>query len=246
MLLKANLHLHTREDKIEGFAIQYSIYEAIDRAAAYGFSVLALTGHQKCLFREEYGVYAANRKIKLIPGVELFLRSSWRRNDVLVLNCQPDIEKIKNLPDLRAYKNEHPEIFVIAPHPFYGLFSSLGGHNLQANLDIFDAIEHSWYYSAWFNPNRPASTAARAAGKPLIATSDSHTLRFLNDDYITIDAASWDCPDLFAALRANRFSLSTREKNGFELLWLARHEWALIKGYVRQTAARWPNFFQHE
>jgi len=68
MLLKADFHIHTREDPHD--FIRYTAVELLAEAARQGFEVLALTCHNKRIHNEDLRKRAEDLGILLIPGVE--------------------------------------------------------------------------------------------------------------------------------------------------------------------------------
>ena len=99
---------------------------------------------------------------------------------------QQDIEGIKTLDDLRKLKSRK-NVLIIAPHPYFVLPSCLG-KQLIPNIDIFDAIEYSYFHTKWINFNRKAEIAAEKFSKALIAQSDAHSLKGFGNTYSFIDA----------------------------------------------------------
>lgn len=220
MKLKTNLHLHTSEDAKEGFAIDYSIYQAIDEARKYNFKILALTSHNKFVYQEKYRQYALKKGILLIPGVELSFNSLiFRRIHVVVLNCNSTIKRVKKIDDLRKYKMDNPNIFIIAPHPNFGFINSIRLKKLIKYIDIFDAIEHSWFYSNFINFNKTTEKVAQKFKKSFIATSDTHVLKYLNSDYAIIEAERMNPKAVFKAIKQMKFINITRPKKLTVLLW---------------------------
>ncbi len=179
MILKANLHFHTKEDYI---GVDYDLYKYIDFAKEKGFDVLAYTPHIKFLFKKEYTEYAANKGILLIPGAEIKIK----KKDIVVLNCGKEIENVKSFQELVDYKNKNPHIFILAPHPFVFGLKNLRGHLLK-HIDLFDAIEMSVYSNKILNFNKKAEKTAQKYGKPLIATSDTHFLPDIERGYALIE-----------------------------------------------------------
>jgi len=213
MKLKASLHLHTANDLVEGSIIKYDIYRLIDRAQESGFKVLALTCHDFFVYKKEYGDYASERGILLIPGVEL----SLGKKHVLVLNANKATEEIKSFGELFDYKKNHPEILVIAAHPNFGFAVSMGIKLLRQNIKLFDAIENSWFYSRWFNLNKKVEEIARQHDKPMIATVDLHSLKYLDGDYAIIDAEKMTIQEIFSAIKKGNFVNVTKPKKFFDL-----------------------------
>ncbi len=215
--MKASLHIHTKEDFLDGGFVKYSIIDLIDIAHFLNFDVLALTGHFKYVYREEFGAYAQEKGMILIPGIELML-GKWFEKHVIILNCGKDAERLKDFEDIRAYKRDNPHVFVIAPHPNLGIFESIGTKNLLKYIDLFDAIEHSWFYSPLFNRNRKLEEIALKYGKPMLATADLHTLDYLDSDYVIVDAEERNIPSFFSAIKAGKYENITAPKRFSELV----------------------------
>ena len=167
MELRADLHLHTRER--ERF-IAYDARDLIDRAAQSGFQVLSITNHDTVTFNAELQGYAQERGILLIPGVEATIEGKH----VLLYNIDVPPERIRTFADLRRLRQ--PDWLVVAPHPFFPGSYCLH-ERLIEEVDLFDAIEFSHFYTARIDFNRPAVRLAQETGLPLLGTSDSHVLR---------------------------------------------------------------------
>jgi len=203
MRLKTNLHMHTSDDPVDPVA--HSLKEIVDHAAGHHFDVLAITCHHRAAWTPEYAAYAAEKGILLIPGAELSVanRVGGRAAHVLMLGVGPDVEAVRTFDELAKYRAEHPEAFIIAPHPFLP-----GGFSLQdyfePHIHLFDAVEHSWFYSRRFNINLRATEVAERHGLPVIATSDTHFFDFMHDNYATVDAEAKTQEALFAAIRAGK------------------------------------------
>ncbi|MEK7648716.1 MAG: PHP-associated domain-containing protein [Patescibacteria group bacterium] len=203
MKLKANLHFHTREDPQD--SIPYTLHEGIDEAARLHFDVLALTLHNRFGYTKDAAEYARERGILLIPGIEKTIHG----RHVVLLNCDSDAESIVSFEALAEYRKNHPDCFVLAPHPYYAVFSLK--EKLEQYSDLFDAVEWSWYYSSWFHSaNDSAREFAKNHTKPFIATSDTHRLRYLNRSYAMIDAESKDTLNIISALRRGMFENISR------------------------------------
>lgn len=224
MMLKASLHIHTIEDRVEGHLIKYNIYELVDWAEQLGFKVLGITCHKKVVCGEDYVKYAASKGILLLLGVELMMRKKIKRNDLIILNIDPveaaAIEKINSFKKLADYKKEHPEIFILAPHPLATRLFSMGKKKLVKNIELFDSVEHCWCYSRRLvNSNRKTRKITDRFNKPLVATSDAHFLKYFNTDYVLIDADKLDPASVFAALKRGSFTNVTRPKKFYQLFW---------------------------
>ena len=62
-MLKAQLHIHTKEDPQDYRFVRYSAKELINRAAERGFDVLAITCHNRVVYNQELKDYAQKRNI---------------------------------------------------------------------------------------------------------------------------------------------------------------------------------------
>jgi predicted metal-dependent phosphoesterase TrpH len=217
MILKTNLHLHTKED--ENNIISYDVYQYIDRAKDAGFDVLAYTPHRKFLFKKEYAEYAESKRILLIPGMEL----SIRKKHVVVLNCSPEAENIKNFQDLANYKDKHPESLILAPHPFVFNPKSLNSKLLE-NIGLFDAVEMTLFSNKLFNFNKKAEKTTKKYGLPFIATSDTHFINDLERGYSLVEAEEKTIEAVFSAIKNKKFQNESRSFSTWDMV---KHE---IKG----------------
>ena len=199
MKLKCNIHFHTADDPQDRF-ITYTFAEGIMKAAELGFEVIALTCHNKFINLPTYHNLALKHNILLIAGVEKTIEG----RHVVILNPDETIKNVSNFDDLITYKNSRPEIFILAPHPFfYGNYSLK--EKLESHINLFDAIEYSWFYSKWLNRNKDAEKAAQKHNLPLIATSDTHDLWCLDKSYAVIDIKEKTMTAVFDALRKGEF-----------------------------------------
>ncbi len=211
MILKTNLHFHSKnDDRISS----YDIREGIDFAKSKNFDVLAYTPHRKFLVRKEYIDYAANKGILLIPGTEIQIEG----RHIVMLNCSKEVENIKSFKELGEYKNNHPESFIIAPHPYILSSNSLLGRRLIENMELFDAIEMSVFSNALFNFNKKAEKTAEKYDKPFIATSDTHFFKDIERGYALINAGEKTAERIFQAIRNKNFQNKMNSMSPFAML----------------------------
>jgi len=219
MKIKTNLHFHTNDDPSD--PITYSMKEGIDKAVSLGFGALAITCHQKFAWTKEYDEYAKSKGLVLIPGIEIYAGTTFAeaRRHILVLNAQSDVEKVRTFDQLSAYKKEHPEVFVIAPHPyFYGNFCLKDF--LEKHIGLFDAIEQSWFYSRWFNRNTKAKAVAEKYKLPFVSTSDTHFFDFLDTNYCTVDAENATSEAILFAIKMGKIENTTSPRNFWkDMVW---------------------------
>ncbi len=140
------------------------------------------------------------REIKEEAGIEIKIK----RKHILILNGDKKMEEIKTFGDLSDYKKRNPRIFVLAPHPFVFSYKSLGSKLLK-NIDLFDAIELTVFSNKIFNFNKKAEITAKKYQKPLIATSDTHSLKDLNRGYALINTEMKNAESIFASIKKGNF-----------------------------------------
>ncbi|MFZ2655472.1 MAG: PHP-associated domain-containing protein [Victivallales bacterium] len=201
-MLKADLHTHTNEDNRD--LITYCAKELIDAASDKKFDVLAITNHDIFTYTPELIEYAAARGILLVPGIE----STIEGKHVIILNPRQDVESVKTFEALKEYRRKHPDIFVIAPHPYYPHLRKYSlKEKLLNNIDLFDGIEYCHYYTSLFDRfNSMARKVAVKYGKPIVGTSDSHHLFQLDKTYSVVDAEK-NIDSIISALKNNRIKI---------------------------------------
>jgi predicted metal-dependent phosphoesterase TrpH len=197
-MIKVDLHLHTGEDPYDG--LRYPATALIDRAVALGFAAIAVTLHGKVLDDPRIFAYARERGLLLIPACE----SRIQKVDVLLYNVtQREVDGIRSFAALRAFKRARgDDLLVIAPHPYYPVGHSLGRY-LEAEMDLFDAIEQAQLHLPWLDYNRRARAVAARHGKPVVANSDAHNLWMFGRHYTWVEAGP-TVPEIFAAIKAGR------------------------------------------
>lgn len=196
--LKVDLHTHSADDPEE--QIQHTSCELIDKACHLGFDAISITNHNAISFTRYLQDYARERGIVLISGAEIDICGKH----VLVLNAHDAILKARTFEDLRRLRT--PENLIVAPHPYFPGFASLLWH-MRKNMDVFDAIEFSWFYHSHINFNRFAIQAAARHGLPLICTSDCHHLTTFGSAYSLVDSEK-DREAIIAAVRSGRLEIA--------------------------------------
>jgi len=208
--LKVELHTHTDFDPAD--VIAYSAHQLIDDAARQGFDVLSITCHDGLQWSSSLADYASTAGILLIPGVEATVEG----RHVLIYGLQR-FRPPMSFSQLRALRRSHPEILILAPHPFFPGRTSLGQKLLQYE-DCFDGIEYSHFYTRQMNFNQKAVETARALDKPVVGTSDVHLLRQLGKTYSYVKVRERTVPSVVAAIKAGQVDLVTIPLRRRELL----------------------------
>jgi predicted metal-dependent phosphoesterase TrpH len=205
-MLKVDLHLHAKEDKED--IIHFYAKELIDKAGRLGYDVLSFTFHDRLFWNAKMAKYAEKKGILLIPGIEKVIENS----EVLLYNItQREIKALKTFNDLAKLKKKNKKVFAIAPHPYFPVGKCLR-KKLEKNINLFDAIELSWFYTKHINCNKKAIAIAEKYKKPLIATSDTHVLSHFGNNYANIDSKK-DSESMFQAIKDNKINNSIQPRS---------------------------------
>lgn len=213
--LKADLHIHTNQDK-EDYFLKYDAKQLIDEAAKYNYDVLAFTFHNQKFDGKEFEdakKYAAKKGILIIPGCEAMIENK----DVLIYNITEDErKKIKSFKDLRKWKLQKEkagrQVLVTAAHPYLviPLCNRSLNEKLEENIDIFDAIEyHFFYLKYFFNPNKKSEKIAKKHNKPMVGDGDVHMFGEMNLTYSLINSKK-TVDDVIKAIKAGKVKVVTR------------------------------------
>lgn len=206
--LKADLHTHTSDDRVDHVA--YSAETLIDVVAGKGYQVLAIACHMRCAYTEALAEYALRRGVLLIPAIELLVEDKH----VVVLNPSESAARAMTFAALR--EADRSESIVLAPHPFYPDRSCLH-QRLSENIDIFDAVEYCAMYNHFVNFNRRAEKIARRYGKPMIGSSDAHTLPHCSRTFTWLDVDEVSVKGVIQAIRAGRTRIETLPRSMLDI-----------------------------
>ena len=199
-LLKADLHLHTADDPDDRLSTTRRLWSIAHTSSGSEPSPLPCTIASSRIplssrTRQERG-------ITLIPGIE----KTIARRHILLLNFPAQAEQVRTLSDIAAFKRRCNGI-VIAPHPFFPQSTCLR-EQMDANPDLFDAVEWSYFWTRALDFNARAVRWANEHGKPVVGNSDLHDLRQLGRTCSLVSAEPH--PDAICdAVRAGQVSLQT-------------------------------------
>ncbi len=211
--LKAELHAHCNLDPDDYRVCNFTPEQLISEAARLDYQVLAITCHNHDIWNRQLSEYAESLGITLIPGMEVNVEG---RRHVLAYNFQTSSEDLNTLERLRARKRE--DTLVVAPHSFFPAKSCLRSL-LLSNLDVFDAIEISGFYTPVFDFNRRTRQVALKHGKPMVGNGDVHQLWQLGSTFTWIDSEPGIVPVLQAIrhgrVRVESTPLSFGQVTGF-------------------------------
>jgi predicted metal-dependent phosphoesterase TrpH len=202
-MLRGDFHHHINTDPVDGDFVSHSAGALVDRAAAIGLNVLAITCHESIPYDDDIVRYAADRGVLLLRGMEATVDG----HHVLLLNFAEFPPGVCTMDDVATAQTR--DSLVIAPHPFYPA-GVAGGESLTAHPELFDAVEFSGLYTPLTKSfNRRAADYARRMGLPVIGNSDTHFLWQMGRTFTLIDARPE--PDaVLEAVRRGRVQLVTQ------------------------------------
>jgi len=202
-LLKTDFHTHTAEDPEE--PIRHTSCQLIDRAHLLGYDALSVTNHNGICFNSYLRDYAAERGIILIPGAEITVHGKH----VLIVNAQEKFLSARTFADIKNLKNRSN--LVVAPHPFFPGLASLLWH-VRKNIDLFDALEYSWFFNDNINFNTFAVNVALRYNMPLVCSSDCHHLPNFGSAYSLVEAEK-DTDAIIDAVKRGRVQIAATPLN---------------------------------
>ncbi|MFT7615989.1 MAG: putative metal-dependent phosphoesterase TrpH [Candidatus Woesearchaeota archaeon] len=207
MQLRIDIHSHTNLDPVDGLqgnkTVKYSVEDACKQAKKYHIDVLAFTHHNKLIITKEMNTIAKKYNILLLPGFEATIEGKH----VVLIN--PTTDNITTFAQLKTEKEHNPKLLVFAPHPYYPGKDALQ-NKLIKHINLFDCIEYCHFYFSWCNPfNKKAKKVAKQYTKPLIATSDAHSLEGfgLSSTIVTVTEKTTDA--IIQAIKDNKVTIQS-------------------------------------
>jgi len=193
IILKTDMHLHSKDDPKDYKQITYSTFELIDDLDEKDFDVFSVTLHDY-MFEDDIlkkiRIYAKSKGMLFIPGLE----KTIEEKHILIYNMKKEhAESINNYEDLKKItlkyytKNgkKDASLLVVAAHPFF-MLRSASGKNVFAWSQSLDAIEYNSFYLGFFNPNLKAIKTAKHLKKVMVGNTDAHILKQIGNTYTQI------------------------------------------------------------
>lgn len=210
-MLKADLHIHTNDDPKDYF-IKYSWKDLIDHAARLNYDVISITCHDALVYSRKISDYAKKKAVLLVPGCE---RTIEGRHVLLYNFSWKELLSIKTFEDLRKIKKSRH--LVIAAHPFYPHPVALR-KKLACNIDLFDSIEYSQFYTKCINFNKKALKFAKKTGLPLVANSDAHSLAQISGTHYSFINSNKNLSSVIKAIKKGLVEYRTHPLNSLKFL----------------------------
>ena len=217
--MKAELHSHCSLDPSDHRICEMTPEALISNASKLGYEILAITCHNLDVWTQDLSDYAASLGMTLIPGMEV---TAERTRHTLVYNFRADALDLQTLDKIRSRSRE--DTLVIAPHPYFPGPVSLGDL-LEKNIEVFDAIELSGFYTQHIDFNRRAEALAARTHKPLVGNGDVHYSWQLGRTFTWIYAE----PGILPVLRAVKEGLVRPQRSPLTFFeaanWWAKALW---------------------
>ncbi len=217
--LKAELHSHCSLDPFDYRVCSHTPEQLIAETARLGYDVLAITCHNLDIWNSSLSEYAESLGIVLVPGMEV---TTEGRKHTLVYNFGAVAEDLNTLAKIRARSRE--DTLVIAPHPFFPNGTCLRGL-LDKNIDLFDAVEQSGFYTSRLDFNKPARNLAQKHRKPVVGNGDVHLLWQLGRTFTRIYSEP-SVGSIISAVKRGLVRVESSPLSG----WEAARWWATV-GY---------------
>lgn len=198
--LKVDLHAHCDDDPLDRIA--HSAEQLIDEAAKKEFDALSIANHRVITHSRRLALHAERRGVVLIPAIEKTIEGKH----VLLVNVDWSVHPIDTFRELRAWKNSNS--LIIAPHPYFPKGYCLRAE-LERNLDIFDAIEYSFFYGGVVDFNRRAERLAEKHGLPVVGSADCHELPDLGATYTLVESEK-NAKAVVNAIREGKIEVKTK------------------------------------
>jgi predicted metal-dependent phosphoesterase TrpH len=209
--LKVDLHTHTGDDPQD--VVHYDALRLIDQAARLGYDAIAITNHNRVTDDDHIRAYARDRDILLIPGMEATLSG---KHVVILKPTLKDNFQDRTLEQLPELVTESSLVF--APHPYFPHLKSLQDQCTEY-ISSLHAIEFSHFYSRLINFNKKAVETARAHSRPLLGTSDCHTLWEFGTTYSIVEAEK-DVDSIIEAVKQGKVELVTTPLKPWQMFFI--------------------------
>ena len=216
-MLKTELHTHCNADPIDYKWVKYSPKDLVNEAIKKKFDVLAITCHNLVYTNKELKEYARKKGLLLLFGIE---RDIEERHTLLYNITQKEAMKINTFQDLKRAKETNKNLIAISAHPLYPGPACIGKKGLIKHQSLFDAWEHSFFHSWFYNPNRKLIKLAKKYKKPLVGNSDVHVLKDLGRTYSLINSKKTE-EAVFQAIKDGKVKVVTNEVPIHEFLHIA-------------------------
>jgi predicted metal-dependent phosphoesterase TrpH len=201
---RVDLHNHCQGDPVD--SLRHTIFEHIDAAKKAGLDAIAMTWHRRVCSDEKAFTYARERGLLLMAGMEAEIDG---KHLVVVGLRDGDLPGQTSWEEIRALRARRPSVVVMAPHPFYPHPSCLN-NRINEGADCIDVVEWCNLHVNWLpsrvNPNLRAARWAQRHGKPLMASSDAHSIAAIGRAPSTVEAEALTEEAILAAIRTGHVS----------------------------------------
>ena len=125
---------------------------------------------------------------------------------------------------------------MIAAHPYYPGWISLH-KKLEEHIDIFDAIEYSWYHSKRINKyNQKAIKTAEKHNLPMVGTSDNHLMRYFDHTYSIVEAKEKSIESIFKAMKDKKVTFVSHDLTPMKMFCIVAEMWT--RQFIKKVTLR--------
>ncbi len=202
--MRCDLHIHTSYS----FDCLSSPKKMVDAAIKKGIDCLAITDHSQIQGSLEAIIYAKDKPILIIPGIE----AKSKEGDILGLNLKTIIpDKLSAKETIKRIKKAGG--MAIIPHPF-GLLSAFKT-NLDDLVNEIDGVE-IFNASVLGLGNKKAVAFAEKFKLPFTAGSDAHGPNFVGKTYLEIPGDNLSIEEVLIQIKQRAGRIGGREAGFLE------------------------------
>jgi predicted metal-dependent phosphoesterase TrpH len=224
-MYKCDFHIHTEELIKNKNKLKFTHKELAKEIIKHKYNAIAITDHNTTKHINTMKKYLKN-KCNVINGIEMTIN---KNNHVIALNLNKECIKILNKNKLKIKNKEYytwntlkqikkQNAFIIAVHPYYPKITNSLKENLEKNINLFDAIEFSHFYTKTINFNKKAIKIAKKYDLPLIGNTDMHRLNQLNKTYTLVNSKTNKTKDIINAIKNKKIKIKTKPLNIFNII----------------------------
>jgi predicted metal-dependent phosphoesterase TrpH len=191
LVLKADLHIHTKEDPFDSGKIDYSAFELIEHLDSKGFDVFSITLHNFMFGPEQMRKvrdYAKQKGMLYIPGIE----KTIEEDHILIYNIdKEDAEGLRDYKDIfrmlmkYGIQGRREPLLVGAAHPEFPSRTAMH-EKMERWHNVIHFVEYNAFYMKGINFNNGGVRQANNHHKPMLGNSDAHDLERIGKTYTEI------------------------------------------------------------
>lgn len=192
LVLKTDLHIHTKEDPLDSKVIEYSAFELVEHLFSKGFDVFSITLHDY-MFEKDYMKKVQDyAKSKGLLYISRSIEKTIEEDHILIYGMDKhDAESINTYPELRqkiikyTIEGRRGPLLVGGAHPDFPSKTAIKDH-IETCHDLIDFLEYNAFYISGINFNNGGLDMASKYKKVMVGNSDAHDLEVIGKTYTEI------------------------------------------------------------